>query len=539
MPDASPHILWLRSTRDDPSSRRHTQALLLSEDGGTEPIDTADGTPHRLPWEKLDVLLIDHAIPWLERMRLLLARRRRAPGCLVVLLVAGDARPPRIRTLGLVDHAFIEAASGQPAPQDSHRHTLLAAGSLDDPASLAKKARELLAAEHRTVLWIDPNITLASPAMRHHLHAVATLRQQGWTIRAWGTTCEAAPQDVEFVKLPTFPALPGPLIVLHLYSFRPIAQAAYDLHCLVKGRRPAAIVHSVYLETPDIASIHFHVGEWLRISRDLGLLDYRERLRRPLNLMTRRGERRKFTNPGIARFWPVSHSIAQLLVADGTPPEKIHVLSNSYDASRFNPENRQTMRGPARAELDFTDATTVLAFAGFGNFGRKGLWLAVDAIVDLAGRPGHGNTRLLVIGGRPAALDKVRAQIVARHGREALDLFSFTGTTDRPEYYFAACDGFLFPSYFEACALVGIETSVMGIPLFVTPHHGHEMYLAPGQNGELIEWDAGAIADALARHIEAGLDRYHRVVGEVWSREQYAQEMTRRYEALLGEREGS
>lgn len=528
-----PKVLWLRKGQPKGPSSIHREAFVLSNQGKAQALGQAGKNLRDLPWDDVDVVLIDASISRFQRLRILLAKRIFAPQSLAVLLLPQGAKQPNLSPFALIDHAFCETAPGETIEGDAQRQTALASGALSDPAVLAAKAAELFAAERKTVLWVDPNITEASPSMRHSLYSIPKLRQHGWTIRGWANVCEAASTEIEFLKIPTFPVLPGPLNVFHLYSFRPIAQAAFNLYKLIKGRRPAAIIHTIYLDTPDIASIHFHVGEWLRISKDLACLNYKEKLRRPLNLLTRRGERRMFSNRKISEFWPVSHSIGNLLTADGAPREKIHVLSNSYDATRFNPENRQTMRAPARRELGFEETAVVFAFAGFGNFGRKGLWLAIDAIVDLARRPGHEQVRLLIIGGTPSALQKVRAKIKALHGPEALQLFSFTGTTDRPEYYFAACDGFLFPSYFEACALVGVETSVMGVPLFVTPHHGNEMYLAPGENGELIEWDATAIADSLEEHIERGLERYKRVVGEVWTREEYAEEVTSRYQAFI------
>ena len=505
--------------------------MAVDEDGTCKPVGHSESSARDLPWHKTQVLLIDAHISRGQQLRIFFAKRLYAPGCLIVSLVTAATSHPKIHFFSLLDHALCETASDQ-AERCAHRETLLPSSAFHHPGTMAKEALTLRAAERKTVLWIDPNLTEASPSMRHLLSSAQTLREHGWKIRGWGHACSRPSSEIEFLKLPS-PWLPGPLRAIYLYSFRQVAKGALAFFHLVKGRPPAAILHSSYVTSPDITSIQFHVGEWMRISKDLGDMTLKEKLLLPLQLLIRRAERKTFSNPHISQFLPASHSIGDLLLRDGVPREKIHVLSNSYDSTRFNPEMRKTLRKPAREALNYHSEHVVFSFAGFGNFTRKGLWLAVDAIVDLAKRPGHENTRLLVIGGNEPTVHQAREKIKARHGQEALSLFQFTGITDQPEYYFAASDGFLFPSYFEACALVGIETSVMGIPLFVTPHHGHEMYLKPGENGELLEWDAKAIADTLEEHVSRGLDRYQRVTGEIHTREEYAAELTRRYEAFM------
>ena len=82
----------------------------------------------------------------------------------------------------------------------------------------------------------------------------------------------------------------------------------------------------------------------------------------------------------------------------------------------------------------------------------------------------------------------------------------------------AAADGFLFPSWSEALALVEVEAAACGLPLFLTPHHGSEMVLRDGLNGRRLEFDADAIARVLTEFVtdvwqpvpvqlECGLDR--------------------------------
>lgn len=116
-------------------------------------------------------------------------------------------------------------------------------------------------------------------------------------------------------------------------------------------------------------------------------------------------------------------------------------------------------------------------------------------------RLNHPEARLLVVGGVPRTLDRLKKRLNADHpGWE--EWLHFAGSTSEPEKFMAAADAFLFPSYSEALALVEIEAAACGLPLFLTHHHGSEMVLENGVNGSLIDFDPAHIAKTLGRFLD-------------------------------------
>ena len=62
-------------------------------------------------------------------------------------------------------------------------------------------------------------------------------------------------------------------------------------------------------------------------------------------------------------------------------PEKLHVIYNGVDLVHFHPRQRDSLRGPARAEIGCHPQDTVFAFVGSG-FSRKGLDAAIAAVAQ-------------------------------------------------------------------------------------------------------------------------------------------------------------
>jgi glycosyltransferase involved in cell wall biosynthesis len=105
-----------------------------------------------------------------------------------------------------------------------------------------------------------------------------------------------------------------------------------------------------------------------------------------------------------------------------------------------------------------------------------------------------------VVGGRLRRLDELQTKLDAAHP-DWKSWMTFTGLVPDVEKYFAAADAFLFPSYSEAFALVEVEATACGLPLFLTPHHGSEMILQDGINGRCLDFDAGQISRVLAEFV--------------------------------------
>ena len=97
-----------------------------------------------------------------------------------------------------------------------------------------------------------------------------------------------------------------------------------------------------------------------------------------------------------------------------------------------------------------------------------------------------------------------------------------------------ACEALFFPSYFEAFSLVEIEASRLGLPLYLTPHHGSEMILKEGVNGKSVPFDAQGIAGILQQDLERGIKRVDPPVhGKALATSEYASAVYALYSQVL------
>jgi glycosyltransferase involved in cell wall biosynthesis len=140
----------------------------------------------------------------------------------------------------------------------------------------------------------------------------------------------------------------------------------------------------------------------------------------------------------------------------------------------------------------------VFLFASMGHYRRKGFHLAAHSVALLRQR--NPRARLLVAGGRPAALKALQREL-DRSLPDWRHWLTFTGATSEMERYYAGADALLFPSYSEAFALVEVEAAACGLPLFLTRHHGSEMILKDGLNGRWLEFDSAEIAAVLEEFV--------------------------------------
>jgi glycosyltransferase involved in cell wall biosynthesis len=203
-----------------------------------------------------------------------------------------------------------------------------------------------------------------------------------------------------------------------------------------------------------------------------------------------------FSSNRSAIWLPVSESIATELQEVVARPDRVYVLPNSYDESRFNLATADRLRSHKRAELNFGTKDFVFAFLSQGHHRRKGFWVAVEAMVRLRKKKPPYDPHFLVIGGLPATLNRLKFNL-SHQVADWRDWIHFIGMVERPEESLAAADAFLFPSYFEAFCLAEIEAAAMGLPLLLTPHYGAEMILEHGRNGLTVPWQPPDLSNQL------------------------------------------
>ena len=366
----------------------------------------------------------------------------------------------------------------------------------------------------RRLLILDPDFTPASPSMKAVLKSFPELREAGFEIEGWFWQCHADVKLDHGIHVPKMGAgLLGPLQAL-VYALQ-VSLMIWWRFSICGVPRPDVIYSIVPYAIPcDVAHTQFSPWDWEERMRLMGSTTVRERIERWINLIIKTWME-FFLQRTTAKTVLVPSNAVATDFQRVAPHLQISVLPNSYDPARFNAGVKQQWREPVRRELNLSGDDKVFVFVSTGHYRRKGFFLAVDAIAKV--RSQHPAVRLLVVGGREGTLKRLQTTLDARH-KAWREWILFSGSTDQPERYLAAADGFLFPSWSEALALVEVEAAACGLPLFLTPHHGSEMVLRDRLNGRLLEFDADAIARVLTEFVtdawkpvpvelECGLDR--------------------------------
>ncbi len=419
----------------------------------------------------------------------------------------------------LVRAGFLDFAATAAGPRSFRTKTV------KDAAAAARFVVDRIAAERRSVLWVDPHVSQRSPSMRSLVWSASGLVDLGWELRLLCQETDLPPGLAETVRLPRPPGPPA----LAMLGFFIACNAWYGWRRFVTGRPLAAVIHTTCanLLAANLASVHFCVPAWLEIAETFPRRGWRERASRVLLHIGARLERLQLTAHSLRLIAPVSPGIGRAVRNHHPVQAKDAPLPNAYDETRFNPQTCARHRPVKRRELGLGDDQWVFAFTSQGHHERKGFWLLVAAL-DRLPAPWAERARLLVVGGDARQVDLLRAR-AAREFPGALDRILFVGRQTRVEEWLAAADAFVFPSYFEAFCLAEIEAGALGLPLLLSDHHGVELILREGVNGLRIERDPADIAAKMLalmdgswrpgeRHLGGALDRagFTRRVDEIY-----------------------
>ena len=175
------------------------------------------------------------------------------------------------------------------------------------------------------------------------------------------------------------------------------------------------------------------------------------------------------------------------------PPEKIKVLYNAIDSSRFRLKNRAEARANVRKSIGIPDTASLLIFVGSG-FKRKGLKAVIKALAKL-----DPDIMLMVIG-------RDRTGYYLRLAKEegVENRIFFMGPVVDVEKYYSAGDLFVFPTIYEPFGNVCLEAMAAGLPVITSRICGASEVLADGRNGYVI--DDPTDHDEIAVKIRMGLD---------------------------------
>jgi len=196
----------------------------------------------------------------------------------------------------------------------------------------------------------------------------------------------------------------------------------------------------------------------------------------------------------------------------GVPEEKIAVVSNCVDLERFHPENRAVYRESKRRTLGIDEKTLILLFAG-NNFRLKGVEPLLRAVALLCGRHPNQNIRLLVAGHGQIGRYSRMAQRLGISG-----CTTFLGSVRDMEQYYAACDIYVQPTFYDPCSLTVLEALASGLPVITTKFNGAADVMTSHKGGKVIEdpENIGILAESIAWFFDEGRRDEARVAARQW-----------------------
>jgi glycosyltransferase involved in cell wall biosynthesis len=150
----------------------------------------------------------------------------------------------------------------------------------------------------------------------------------------------------------------------------------------------------------------------------------------------------------------------------GVPKEKMQVILNGADPTEFHPNTENSIED--RKSLGLPETGVLGLFAGDIKMNRKGIDTVLKALVSVP------EMQLIVVG-------KVEGSPFPQMAREL-------GVADRAHFLdfrrdiskiMRACDFFVFPSRYEACALVLVEALASGLPIITAKTTGGSEVVTP------------------------------------------------------------
>jgi UDP-glucose:(heptosyl)LPS alpha-1,3-glucosyltransferase len=254
------------------------------------------------------------------------------------------------------------------------------------------------------------------------------------------------------------------------------------------------LVHTVGAIVPnrvDLASVHFcHTGF---VAENHRLAPQEIPMARRVNTALSRSlamlaERWSYQPARLRAFGAVSEGVADE-VTRHFPAVPCSVTPNGADPLRFYPDPNA---GAACRNAVGTEASTTVALFVGGDWGRKGLKIAIEAVAAV--RATGENIELWVVGlGDQARFKRFSAEHgVAPHVR-------FHGARHDVEQFYQAADLFVLPSAYETFSIVCFEAAASALPLVIPPISGAREIVGKDEGGLLVERSVPSVTAAIAR----------------------------------------
>lgn len=175
-------------------------------------------------------------------------------------------------------------------------------------------------------------------------------------------------------------------------------------------------------------------------------------------------------------------------------PQRISIIHNGVDCTRFSPAHRVEHRDLVRRRLGIDDTTLVMLIAAH-NFRLKGVpeLLRLTSQLVKAGRHVH----TIIAGGQHSEPWRVAAMRLGI-SRQA----TFLGSVADVVPYFAAADVYVHPTYYDPCSLVLLEAAASGLPIVTTRRFNGAAELFRDEE-EILMVDDPADASGLFEKVDA------------------------------------
>jgi glycosyltransferase involved in cell wall biosynthesis len=241
-------------------------------------------------------------------------------------------------------------------------------------------------------------------------------------------------------------------------------------------------------------------GEFSGAFFDPGLrmlgLSHESWLMRPLNALRQAVLRRA------DRFIVPARSLRDELVAGRVPAERVSVIPNGVDLTRFRPA-QPGEAAALRSRLGLPPDVFTICFSGRlvrwkGPLVLLEAWRSLVTEAVAAGEwPARSYLVFLGAGGQDLASCEDDARgFVARHRRE--NTVRFAGDVINVEEYLRAADGFALPTEGDIFAIAVLEAMASGLPVVTTRVAGLADYVVAGENALVVEpGDVRGVRDAL------------------------------------------
>lgn len=171
----------------------------------------------------------------------------------------------------------------------------------------------------------------------------------------------------------------------------------------------------------------------------------------------------------------------QIIKHYAVPEEKIKIIYNGVDLTRFTPENKDRWRKNIRKSLAIPEDSKVLLFVGSG-FKRKGLAALIKSVPLLQKENSKANIKVLVVG-----KGNIKEYSNLAHYENVSDKIIFPGSQKDIERFYAAADLFVLPTLYDPFSNACLEAMATGLPVITTRNNGAAELIENGQHGFVMD----------------------------------------------------